>query len=148
MATVNLCVFQDIMDYDQWFHDVRHPSITRGIRAVHSMTFSMKSPVWWNVNHPDAAVEEDTYHFHFKLSMYVQGLLVGAASPKRHLQDFPREVAEAEIDTVDIGAANRHSTDSEGGSTGRAHGHVVEKTCGKTRRVRLGSLNDTFTNSV
>lgn len=62
-------LLQDILNYDDWFKECRDASITRGIRAVHSMTFAMRHPSWWNVKHPDNPVQDTTFHFHYKLSM-------------------------------------------------------------------------------
>lgn len=35
------------------------------------MNFTMRSELWWNEKHPDEPVDGESYHFSYKLSMYV-----------------------------------------------------------------------------
>lgn len=60
---------QDVLDFDSWFQPYRDASITKGIRSVNCMNFTMRSELWWNEKHPDDRLDGEKYHFSYKLSM-------------------------------------------------------------------------------
>ncbi len=71
MCLNGILVLQDVLNFDAFLSPHADDSIKSGIRAVYSMTFSIRDASWWNMVHPDQLMsdEESVYNFVYKLSM-------------------------------------------------------------------------------